>query len=78
LPNTGAPGGSEVAERLRQAVERYSFEHGRVTCSIGVATGTVACLEETREAADKALYQAKQGGRNRVVAAGGEANKLHA
>jgi diguanylate cyclase (GGDEF)-like protein len=67
--------GIVVAERVRAAVEALSIPHaekegGIVTVSIGVASMTPErSLKpgELIERADKALYQAKHGGRNRVV-----------
>jgi two-component system, cell cycle response regulator len=65
---------AELAERLRQAAERHEFVfEGRryeVTLSLGVASTqedkTLSPLELIRRA-DQRLYQAKRGGRNRVV-----------
>jgi diguanylate cyclase (GGDEF)-like protein len=74
LTNTDEGGGAEVAERLRTAVENLRI-HRRddsaqvVTISVGVATGVpgeVASHEVLLAAADKALYEAKRAGRNRV------------
>ncbi|APR80373.1 GAF domain/GGDEF domain protein [Minicystis rosea] len=69
LPSAGVLG-----ERLRSTVEATPFEHGGlrlpVTISIGVA-GYPEAQVETRDqfiaAADSALYEAKRGGRNRVL-----------
>jgi diguanylate cyclase (GGDEF)-like protein len=66
-----------VAEKLRARIEalRLPLEEGWVTASIGVATalarhgGSVRMPESLLLAADKALYQAKREGRNRVVSA---------
>jgi diguanylate cyclase (GGDEF)-like protein len=73
LPETSAEVAQETAERLRRAVEGLSVNSPqgpvRVTVSIGVATlgpasNTITALIN---AADRALYEAKQKGRNRVV-----------
>lgn len=65
-----------IAERLREKVEQtvfFSEDHQsiRITVSIGVANYPLNAdkAEELVLMADKALYAAKQGGRNRVHAA---------
>ena len=60
-----------LAERLRNAVENHTFTTvGKITVSIGVAQFRAdTSLSQTFSQADKALYQAKNAGRNRVVAA---------
>ncbi|MGH7231951.1 MAG: GGDEF domain-containing response regulator [Nitrospiraceae bacterium] len=66
LPGTPAEGAARVAEAIRQNVE--ALEIG-VTLSLGVATmfPDLNALPETLiAAADEALFQAKQDGRNRV------------
>ncbi len=75
LPATDRAGALQFAERIRAAVEASPFEHqGRsvpATVSIGVATTRDAGAgDEARlvALADAALYEAKRGGRNRVVA----------
>ncbi len=75
LPATEREGAVIVAERIRSEVERLGILHSAsdindvVTASIGVAT-MVPTLDvsplELLSKADKALYQAKAGGRNRV------------
>jgi diguanylate cyclase (GGDEF)-like protein len=74
LTNTDEAGGAEVAERLRAAVEQLGIHRSDdsaqvVTISAGVATGVpgeVSSHEVLLTAADKALYEAKRAGRNRV------------
>jgi diguanylate cyclase (GGDEF)-like protein len=78
LPETDAAGAKVVAERTRQKVEGLATEAGvaapvRVTISLGCATVGPAPYGNAREllgAADRALYAAKRGGRNRVEVAG--------
>jgi len=78
LPETDAAGAKVVAERTRQKVEGLATDAGvkepvRVTISLGCATFGPASYANAREllgAADRALYAAKRGGRNRVEAAG--------
>lgn len=65
LPETSLERACEAAERLRKAVEA---EAGGVTISLGVASLTESLKEKDQliAAADKALYRAKENGRNRV------------
>ena len=72
LPEQTLDGAALAAERLRAAVEALDLRHpggGAVTVSAGVAgLGTGACTpEDVFELADRALYRAKQEGRNRVA-----------
>jgi diguanylate cyclase (GGDEF)-like protein len=74
LENTDEDAASEVAERLRQTIndKPLSLERGQATLSISAG---VACLcpeggddlDTLLVLADKALYAAKSGGRNRVT-----------
>lgn len=70
LEGTGRKGAYEVAERLRENVEklRLLFEQKpvRVTISIGIATFSENTQDRNRlfSHADQALYQAKNQGRN--------------
>lgn len=73
MPQVARAGALATAERVRGTVAAHRFSGGiRLTISLGVAqygprAGTGA---ELVEAADRALYAAKQGGRNQVRAAG--------
>jgi diguanylate cyclase (GGDEF)-like protein len=75
LPETGPSDASIAGERIRKAIAETYFEGeedqplGRVTVSIGIATCLNGSLteEELIKEADKALYKAKNAGKNRVV-----------
>lgn len=70
LPEINMDIATSVAERLRKSVEEVEFKHARrVTISIGVAfwDGITNTPNEILESADKALYKAKQMGRNQVA-----------
>jgi diguanylate cyclase (GGDEF)-like protein len=81
LPSADRKEASSIATRAWKAISREQFEgegqsqpDGEVTVSIGVATFPADASDKERliEAADSALYRAKQSGRNRVYAFGGE------
>jgi len=74
LRNPGTRVASEVGERVRCAVadlDLRRFGVPRVSVSIGVAVAEHPDVEldEVVDDADRALYRAKQAGRDRVVAA---------
>jgi diguanylate cyclase (GGDEF)-like protein len=77
LPETKIEGAILTAEKLRAAVEFKDFPNGekqplgRVTCSLGVSTYPACASDEESliKVADEALYQCKEGGRNRVCLA---------
>jgi diguanylate cyclase (GGDEF)-like protein len=66
----------EAAERIRHAIESARIEHGGVVIPVTASLGVSACPEcvddpgELFTSADAALYASKEGGRNRVTAAG--------
>jgi len=74
LPQTGLEEARTIAERIRQRVRTWDFPHGesqplgRVTVSIGVSTfsESVDTADKITTAADRALYQAKRLGKDRV------------
>ncbi|PLX99329.1 MAG: hypothetical protein C0623_09655 [Desulfuromonas sp.] len=72
LPETGSKGALLVAERIRETVEQTDFTSDdksvRMTISIGFSTCREAeVVRDVVVAADKALYAAKNQGRNRVL-----------
>ncbi|WP_185045167.1 sensor domain-containing diguanylate cyclase [Pseudomonas brassicacearum] len=75
LAETDNAGARQIAEKIRLSVEQMPLVAGAetpITVSIGISTWTTEkeiSLEQLLFMADKALYQAKEGGRNRVVAA---------
>ena len=77
LPQTGATGAQELAERLRTTIESSSVSWQgkplRVTASFGVAVYRAGTKGNVWfDHADRALYRAKSGGRNRVELATSE------
>jgi diguanylate cyclase (GGDEF)-like protein len=73
LPMDGIDAGVAKAERIRSGVESLEVPGPdgpvRVTTSQGIAQFPVhgTTIEELKDAADKALYQAKEAGRNRAA-----------
>ncbi|WP_432454125.1 sensor domain-containing diguanylate cyclase [Agarivorans sp. QJM3NY_29] len=70
-PSTKLDGAKILAEKLRVAIEELDFSHQyKVTASMGVAASQESqSAEQLVASADKALYQAKSSGRNRVIVA---------
>ena len=70
LPETSPDGALAFAEKIRQRIEsdRIGPDGFPLTLSIGVAThpGDAESAADLVRAADRELYRAKQGGRNRV------------
>lgn len=69
LPDAGLVKARQIAERIREKIEAADQGMvGKVTCSFGVAEyrskdDAVSIMKRV----DQALYQAKEGGRNRVI-----------
>ncbi|MEM1107088.1 MAG: diguanylate cyclase [Planctomycetota bacterium] len=69
LPDTPETGAMTLAEDLRQRIANSTSFGFPVTASFGVVTfNKEEGLEESIDLADQALYQAKENGRNRVIA----------
>jgi diguanylate cyclase (GGDEF)-like protein len=77
LTETAGQEALEIAERIRSRVAEGEFPGRKITLSIGMAEfpqdGFTADVVVSN--ADEALYEAKRGGRNRVVRAGPRAPK---
>ena len=73
LPETGADGALEAAEKLRAAIARVTLPgiDRAITASVGAAVypHTAADPESLLRLADRALYAAKAAGRNRAAVA---------
>ncbi|KHE93661.1 MAG: diguanylate cyclase [Candidatus Scalindua rubra] len=74
LPNTGVAEAQKVAEKILATCKKKKYEDGlnstRITVSIGIASLKQHQLLEGKEiiaCADKALYQSKAEGRNRIT-----------
>ena len=74
LPETDSAGARDVGEKLRKAVEKIEFVHRadtfRITISLGITSVLASDMGpgELFNRMDMALYEAKKGGRNKVVA----------
>jgi diguanylate cyclase (GGDEF)-like protein len=73
LPNTDLQGGALLAERLLDVMREKTIDVGvercTVTVSVGVASDSNMSVDKLVQAADGALYLAKQSGRDRLEVA---------
>lgn len=78
LPQTSVDEAGQIAERIRKQVERTQFPHRSVTVSIGLAnvTAEINSPDDLIWAADRALYEAKDMGRNNVRVFDGDGDPL--
>jgi diguanylate cyclase (GGDEF)-like protein len=73
LPETPAAGATVVAERIRNSMSAMPLEEGvhRVECTVSIGLATFpedgSTLDAVIARADRAMYGAKKGGRDRVV-----------
>jgi diguanylate cyclase (GGDEF)-like protein len=74
MPNTSIEEALVCAERVRVSIEQLGLENkdterGTLTVSLGLAASVAGDWNSMLKQADKALYQAKNSGRNTVIAA---------
>jgi diguanylate cyclase (GGDEF)-like protein len=72
LAGAGEKGAVEVGEKIRAGLQEKKFKFGKDTYSTTISAGVAefskeAAKEELVARADKALYRAKQEGKNRVI-----------
>jgi diguanylate cyclase (GGDEF)-like protein len=70
LPGMAEGGAMEIAEYLRSSIERLHVPRCNPRASFGVASMTGVSWEEAVRQSDKALYRAKNAGKNRVIYCG--------
>ncbi|MFD1383417.1 diguanylate cyclase [Rhodanobacter aciditrophus] len=77
LPNTGINGAYQYCEKMRSEIEQAVIKTGKGEIKITISMGVCEIDESHKttaqwlEAADSALYKAKEGGRNQTVKANG-------
>jgi polar amino acid transport system substrate-binding protein len=70
-PETSIEGGESLAEKIKSVIEEYTFpDIIRMTCSFGISESRHNDrIEDIVGRADRALYRAKEEGRNRICVA---------
>ncbi len=72
LPETDSTSAAKVAEKLRNVVENIEFLHRKETVRITISLGVTEAVpgdknhQEVFSRMDKAMYTAKNAGRNRI------------
>jgi diguanylate cyclase len=74
LPGTSLADGVRLVDKLREAIAQIGFHFRGAPVSVSICCGITLILEgdgenEAFDRADKAMYKAKEAGRNRVVSA---------
>jgi diguanylate cyclase (GGDEF)-like protein len=75
LPGASLTDSFEISDRIRRLVESAQFQHGSQTLTLTISGGTASwpdfdasSSDALVKKADEALYRAKEGGRNRIIA----------
>lgn len=73
LPNTSVDGALHICDKIRQYIEAYDFRYGEKPVQVNISCGVTQIHanedeDDLYQRADKALYEAKNTGRNRCVA----------
>ncbi|MBU0674272.1 MAG: GGDEF domain-containing protein [Proteobacteria bacterium] len=83
LPGNDAEGARQVAERIRREVENKTIDYKGIPIRFTVSLGVTVLNADSSDSpadmikrADQALYQAKEGGRNRVVVSFNELTEI--
>ena len=75
LPNSSAEKAADVAERIRKKIESYQFVYNGQKIPVTISLGVTSIRKEFHEGsdlykeADKALYESKRTGKNKVTIA---------
>ncbi len=73
MPETEKTAAERVANRARETVKHYPFKLDEQQAAITISIGCILYPEQAKDArevlkyADKAMYQAKETGRDRVI-----------
>jgi diguanylate cyclase (GGDEF)-like protein len=75
LPGASLTDAFQIGDRIRRVVEETVFQHGSQNLSLTISGGTsswpdydASSADALVRKADEALYRAKEGGRNRIIA----------
>lgn len=73
LPNANTTNALEIAERVRKSIESLVIEYNKqiipitISCGVSTLSSSETSIEQLIKIADKALYTAKENGRNQIM-----------